>query len=82
MREMNYCKEMAFANRNAMMQQVMEGFRKVRPDVEFEPIINIAHNYAATENHYGEDVIVHRKGATRAYAGEIGIIPGSMGAKS
>ena len=82
MREMNYCKELAFANRRAMMQQVMEGFRKIRPNVEFEPVINIAHNYAAFENHYGENVIVHRKGATRAYAGEIGIIPGSMGTRS
>lgn len=34
------------------------------------------------ENHFDQDVIVHRKGATRAYEGEIGIIPGSMGTKS
>ena len=45
-------------------------------------MINIAHNYAAWESHFGKDVIVHRKGATRAYEGEIGIIPGSQGAKS
>lgn len=45
-------------------------------------MINIAHNYAAWEHHFGHNVIVHRKGATRAYAGEIGIIPGSMGTHS
>jgi tRNA-splicing ligase RtcB len=50
--------------------------------VEFDPIINIAHNYAAWEKHFNENVIVHRKGATRARKGEIGIIPGSMVTKS
>jgi tRNA-splicing ligase RtcB len=44
--------------------------------------VNIAHNYAAMENHFGENVLVHRKGATRARDGEIGIIPGSQGTKS
>ena len=52
------------------------------PDIAFEPMINIAHNYAAWEHHFGQDVIVHRKGATRARKGEIGIIPGSMGTSS
>ncbi len=82
MREMEFCVALAFANRRAMMERVMEGFREVRANVEFEPMINIAHNYAAWENHFGKNVIVHRKGATRARAGEIGIIPGSMGTKS
>jgi tRNA-splicing ligase RtcB len=50
--------------------------------VVYEPIINIAHNYAAWEKHFDEKVIVHRKGATSAKAGETGIIPGSQGAKS
>ena len=40
------------------------------------------HNYAAMENHFGHNVLVHRKGATRAYKDEIGIIPGSQGTKS
>lgn len=44
--------------------------------------INIAHNYAKWENHYSKNVIVHRKGATLARLGTIGIIPGSMGSKS
>lgn len=82
MNEMKYCKLIAFANRKLMMENVQEGFRNVKPNVEFEPMINIAHNYAAWENHFDKNVIVHRKGATRAYKGEIGIIPGSMGTKS
>lgn len=45
-------------------------------------IINIAHNYARLEHHMGRDVMVHRKGATSAREGEIGIIPGSQGTKS
>lgn len=45
-------------------------------------MINIAHNYAKYENHFGQNVIVHRKGATSAKEGEIGIIPGSQGTAS
>ena len=52
------------------------------PGIEFEPMINIAHNYAAWENHFGKNVIVHRKGATLAREGVTGIIPGSMGTAS
>lgn len=80
--EMEYCKQFALANRKVMMDFIMEGFRLIKPNVEFGDLINIAHNYAAYEHHFGENVIVHRKGATRARMGEIGIIPGSMGTKS
>ena len=80
--EMNYCVAFAFANRQLMMNRICESIQAVKSEVAFEPMINIAHNYAAWEKHYEEDVIVHRKGATRAYEGEIGIIPGSMGTKS
>lgn len=82
MAEMKFCVQLAYANRSAMMERVKEGLRLLHPSVEFEPMINIAHNYAAWENHYGMNVIVHRKGATSARKGEIGIIPGSMGTKS
>ncbi|MBT9861447.1 RtcB family protein [Bacteroides xylanisolvens] len=81
-REMNYCVAFAFANRQLMMTRICEAIQAVKPETDFEPMINIAHNYAAWENHFDQDVIVHRKGATRAYEGEIGIIPGSMGTKS
>ena len=53
---------------------------KIRPN--FEPIINIAHNYASLENHFGQNVWVHRKGATKATEGLTGIIPGSQGTSS
>lgn len=50
--------------------------------VAFDEMINIAHNYARLEHHFGKDVWVHRKGATSAREGEIGIIPGSQGTSS
>lgn len=80
--EMRFCIEFAFANRKLMMDRICSIIKDNMPNAEFEPIINIAHNYAAFEEHFGETVIVHRKGATRAYAGEIGIIPGSQGTRS
>jgi tRNA-splicing ligase RtcB len=80
--EMQYCVEFAFANRKHMMQQVQEVFNEHITDISFEPIINIAHNYAAREVHFGKEVVVHRKGATSARKGELGIIPGSQGSSS
>jgi tRNA-splicing ligase RtcB len=81
--EMNYCVDFAFANRRLMMERIQQAFMTVFKDkVQFDALINIAHNYAAWENHFGENVLVHRKGATRARLGEIGIIPGSQGTKS
>ena len=80
--EMEYCLEFACANRFLMMERVKDALLQVAAPVFFEPIINIAHNYAALEHHFGKDVMVHRKGATRAKAGEIGIIPGSQGTPS
>lgn len=80
--EMNYCIDFAFCNRKLMMERILEVIKDAYPEAAFEPMINIAHNYAAWEHHFGQDVIVHRKGAVRARAGEIGIIPGSQGTKS
>ncbi len=80
--EMQYCVDFALANRKLMMKRVKEAMAEVIPVVHFAPLINIAHNYAAMENHFGKDVMVHRKGATRARRGEHGIIPGSQGSKS
>jgi len=83
--EMNYCVEFAFDNRKLMMDRVKESFINAHHSeviIEFDAMINIAHNYARTENHFGENVMVHRKGATSAKEGEIGIIPGSQGTKS
>lgn len=86
LREMEYCVEFALANRKLMMDRVKEVFIKElhnqNSNIFFDDMINIAHNYARLENHYGENVWVHRKGATLAREGEIGIIPGSQGTKS
>lgn len=80
--EMRFCIDFAFCNRRLMMQRIEEVIADALPGIEFEPMINIAHNYAAFEHHYGEDVIVHRKGATLAREGIVGIIPGSQGTAS
>ncbi|HSH84004.1 MAG TPA: RtcB family protein [Guyparkeria sp.] len=80
--EMNYCIEFALANRKLMMERVKMAFRDVVPEVEFADFINKPHNFAALEEHFGETVIVHRKGATRARKGERGMIPGSQGTRS
>ncbi|MCG8632699.1 MAG: RtcB family protein [Desulfobacterales bacterium] len=55
---------------------------KVLQEAEFSDEVNIHHNYAALEHHFGKNVWVHRKGATSAKSGETGIIPGSMGTSS
>ena len=78
---MNYCCEFAKANRALMMQRVSEVAAMVTGAKILEPI-NIHHNYASLETHYGREVVVHRKGATKASRDTVGIIPGSMGAKS
>lgn len=82
--EMNFCVDFAFANRLLMMERFINVFLDEcsGKNVSFKPVINIAHNYAAFENHFGKTVTVHRKGATSAKTGEKGIIPGSQGAKS
>jgi tRNA-splicing ligase RtcB (3'-phosphate/5'-hydroxy nucleic acid ligase) len=79
--EMQFCVDFAFANRKLMMERIKEILLVTGP-VSFAPLINIAHNYARMEQHFHKDVLVHRKGATSATAGEIGIIPGSQGTRS
>lgn len=82
MKEMHYCIDFAFSNRNLMLERVKEAILENFPSTTFDEMINIAHNYAAMEHHFGKNVLVHRKGATSAREGEIGIIPGSQGTKS
>ena len=87
---MNYCLAFAYANRKLMMTNIIQvlvtqglfdndftGLQKTR-----DSFINIHHNYANLENHFGENVWVHRKGATSANEGQLGIIPGSQGTAS
>lgn len=80
--EMTCCVRFAAANRRAMMEQAMEIVGEIDPSATFSPILDVAHNYAAGESHFGREVMVHRKGATRAPAGGLGIVPGSQGSAS
>lgn len=80
--EMEYCVEFALANRKLMMSRMMEAIEHVAGKFEQDPIINESHNFAAWEKHFGKYVMVHRKGATRAFNGQLGMIPGSQGTKS
>lgn len=86
LQEMQYCVDFALANRRLMMQRMQEVFAEVAGevvgDVRFAEMINIAHNYAALEHHFKKDVMIHRKGATKAYRDQPGIIPGSQGTAS
>ncbi len=80
--EMKYCVDFALCNRKLMMDRIKEVLSDTLMGIEFDPMINIAHNYAACENHFGKNVFVHRKGATLARKGIKGIIPGSQGTAS
>jgi tRNA-splicing ligase RtcB len=79
--EMNWCLAFAQANRDLMANVISRSFHS-RIGASVLEQINIHHNYAIFENHFGENVIVHRKGATSAKAGQLGIIPGSQGTAS
>ena len=80
--EMKYCVEFAEASRRLMMTNMQKCVQEVYNDVTFGDMVNIAHNYAQWEHHFGKNVLVYRKGATRAYEGQKGIIPGSQGTSS
>ncbi|MCL2610277.1 MAG: RtcB family protein [Defluviitaleaceae bacterium] len=80
--EMLYCQDFAKQNRDLMAYHILQSMQEVMGNVEALLEYNAHHNFAALENHFGEDVWVHRKGATSAKKGEICIIPGSQGTKS
>ncbi|MDK2766939.1 MAG: RtcB family protein [Sphingomonas sp.] len=80
---MHFAQDYAMANRELMMVRVLEALRKHAPGFKTDrAAINCHHNYATREMHFGEQVWVTRKGAVSARAGELGIIPGSMGTGS
>ncbi len=82
-REMNYCVKFALANRLEMMKRIQEIVNdRFGGTVKYGDVINIAHNYADIEEHFSEKVVVHRKGATKAFLNQTGIIPGSQGSRS
>lgn len=83
--DMAWATDFALENRKRMIAQALIAFDReleIAPDDSSGRFINIHHNFAALEEHGGELVMVHRKGATSAANGQIGIIPGSMGAPS
>ena len=81
----HWAQEYARTNRELMMTAVLEALRRREHLPPFEArleAVNCHHNYVARERHFGEDVLVTRKGAVRAGRGDLGIIPGSMGTRS
>lgn len=80
--EMQYCVDFAYANRMLIMSRIKQCFLEIFNEIGFNFQINIAHNYAKMENHFNQNVMVHRKGATSARLGELGLIPGSQGTAS
>jgi tRNA-splicing ligase RtcB len=79
-----WAQDFAALNRRMMMTNIIRALRaEIAQPFEAElEAVNCHHNYVARENHFGENVLVTRKGAVRAAEGVMGIIPGSMGAKS
>ncbi len=84
---MNLALDYAYENRAKMLSKVCEIVKEqiekhTEMEVLFQGEINCHHNYASLENHYGANVWVHRKGATRVRSGELAVIPGAMGSYS
>jgi tRNA-splicing ligase RtcB len=79
----HWAQDYAMANRQAMLALVLDALACHLPPFEVTTeAVNCHHNYVAREHHYGHDVWVTRKGAIRAREGDLGIVPGSMGARS
>ena len=80
-----WAQDFAAMNRRLMMDAVVRAVAAVPGIPPFrttDAVVNCHHNYVARERHFGRDIFVTRKGAVRAGAGELGIIPGSMGTRS
>jgi len=79
-----WAQQFARTNRELMMASLVRAVRGViaKPFETHVEAVNCHHNYVSRERHFGEDILVTRKGAVRARKGELGIIPGSMGARS
>lgn len=86
--EMECCLIFAQMNRHLMMERsknvvlnMLEKYAGIK-GVQITQKVNIHHNYAVMEHHFGENVLIHRKGATKAAKDQLGIIPGSMASES
>lgn len=82
LKEMQYCVDFALANRKQIINIISEIICHHFGNIEFCELLNIAHNYVRQEKHFGEELMVHRKGATSARKDERCIIPGSQGTNS
>lgn len=84
MRAVSWAQKFARLNRETMMAAALDALQSVvaKPFTSDCEAVNCHHNYVAQEKHFGADVLLTRKGAVSAKEGELGIIPGSMGAKS
>ena len=87
--DMQFAIAFARASRREMMLRVLEALcssctevQKAEPTALLEDMIDVAHNHIALEEHFGQPLAVHRKGATRARSGDLGLIPRSMGTSS
>jgi tRNA-splicing ligase RtcB len=79
----DWAQDYALTNRRRMMELIVEALKEYLPPFQtVGEAINCHHNYVAQETHFGEKLFITRKGAISARAGELGIIPGSMGVKS
>lgn len=83
-KDLFWCQNYAMVNRQVMMALLINTLSNFFPKEKLTSQMSVwcHHNYVAEEKHYGEEVLVTRKGAIRAGVGELGIIPGSMGTKS
>jgi tRNA-splicing ligase RtcB len=81
-RDLFWAQEYAALNRAVMLELLAAVLRSNWPHVQFGARVSCHHNYVAEEMHFGEELLITRKGAIRAGQGELGIVPGSMGAKS
>jgi tRNA-splicing ligase RtcB len=80
--DLYWAQEYAHFNRAVMLAHLRSVVRGFWPEVSFEAPISCHHNYVVQERHYGEELLVTRKGAIHAGQGQLGIIPGSMGTRS
>jgi tRNA-splicing ligase RtcB len=81
-RDLLWAQDYARLNREIMLARVEDALREKWPQIAFDSKVSCHHNYLAEERHFGDDLLVTRKGAIRAGEGEMGIIPGSMGTRS
>jgi tRNA-splicing ligase RtcB len=82
LRDLLWAQDYARANREVMLALVQDVVTKMFPKVRYEEPIVCHHNYVSEETHFGDNLLVTRKGAISAREGELGIIPGSMGTRS